>query len=107
MTENIYYDKETIWEMNNMTTIFDALVARYGQTKNIKTFERQFHEYLTDRGVKVYKGTKYTIYYRDNDDLYNKYKTWCEKNKFTPDTKDGFYEKYRHRLHDDLVTKNK
>lgn len=108
MPENIYYDKETIWEMNNMNTIFNALVTRYGQTNNIKVFEKQFHEYLTDRGVKVYKGPRYTIYYRDNDDLYNKYKTWCEENQYTPNTKEMFYERYIHKLHEQLTNnKNK
>lgn len=99
----IYFDS-TIWEMMYyQDTVFKTLIARYGMTRNRKKFEKQLCEYLTERGAKVYEGSAYMIYYREDEALYQKYIKLSEKENQPIVPKEFFYELYPITVHAHLL----
>jgi hypothetical protein len=93
--KNIYFDTETVFEMNNPAAVFQALVARHGMTRNLRKFTEQLTEYLVERGAKILKGPKGMVFYKEDEHLYNNYVEFCKsEGSEEPYEKDAFFERY-------------
>jgi uncharacterized short protein YbdD (DUF466 family) len=104
--KNVYYDPNTVFEVNNPDAIFQAIVTRYGETKNPKKIMKYIHEYLTERGAKVYRGIKGALYYKENSEMYDGYIDWCKSEQQNdPMSKTEFFRIYAQSRYNEIFNK--
>ena len=106
MPKNQYVDRITVPEFRdeNIAEVFYEITKKHPYMGTPKQFNTWLREYLLDHDVKVWQGPIYTIFYKEDPELYNLYLRFSKETYGDdPMPEKTFWEGYLLSCHDNIM----